>query len=83
LVPSSYLILKVMKADANKTLWVLVDSMAFDDGLPSELKRKNGITPMLIYATSPRSSRWPKAQFSMNDITLIMNPWAKWEAELL
>ncbi|KAL1983948.1 hypothetical protein VTN96DRAFT_9722 [Rasamsonia emersonii] len=71
-----------MKADENKNLWIL-DSMAFEDGLPSDLKRKNGITPMLVYATSPRSSRWPKAQFSMKDTTLIMNPWSKWETELL
>lgn len=40
LVPPSYLIQKVMKTDANKDLWVLVDSMAFEDGLPVELKRK-------------------------------------------
>ncbi|KAK2798546.1 hypothetical protein FQN50_008814 [Emmonsiellopsis sp. PD_5] len=83
LVPPSYLVDSVTRSELNRDLWVLVDSMAFENGLPSELKKWNGISPMLVYTTSPRASRWPKAQFSMRESTLIMDPWTRWEAELL
>ena len=69
---------------ANRKMWILVDSIAYPDGIPSELRELDGPTSMVVYATSPRRSRWKLARQSNISLAIvIMNPWSKWEAELL
>jgi hypothetical protein len=67
----------------NWKMWVLVDANTSPDSIPSELLIF-GLKSMFVYSTSPRRSRWQTAnQFNLDLVTVIMNPWSKWEAELL
>jgi hypothetical protein len=67
----------------NDEMWVLVDANSSPDSIPPELLTP-GLNSMFVYLTSPRRSRWQRAnQFNLNLVTVIMNPWGKWEAELL
>jgi hypothetical protein len=68
----------------NKQMWILIDAMAFPNGIPPEFLLNDGPLPMLVYASSPQPSRWEDTIHSNISIrTIIMNPWSKWEAELL
>ena len=72
------------RREANRKMWILVDSVAYPDGIPDELRRLGGPTSMVVYVTSPRYSRWRLARQSNISLAIvIMNPWGKWEAELL
>ena len=68
----------------NQHMWILIDSAAFPDGIPPEFLLDEGPRPMLVYSSSPQLPRWEKAvQYNMDIRVIVMNPWSKWEAELL
>jgi hypothetical protein len=68
----------------NKQMWILIDATAFPSGIPPEFLLDGGPLPMLVYSSSPQPFRW-KATYNSNMSmrTIIMDPWSKWEAELL
>jgi hypothetical protein len=69
---------------ADQQMWILIDSQAFPDGIPPEFLFHHGPRSMLVYSSSPQLSRWGKVeQYNMHITTIVMNPWSKWEAELL
>ena len=69
----------------NRHMWILIDAEAFPDGIPADfLVMDGGPAPMLVYSSSPRPSRWKAVrQFGFDMAEIVMNPWSKWEAELL
>ena len=68
----------------NIKLWILVDAIASPNSIPRQLLIMRGPRAMFVYSSSPRRSRWKlTAQSNIYVKTLIMNPWSKWEAELL
>jgi hypothetical protein len=68
----------------NKPVWILINSVAFPNGIPQEFLLNKGPVPMLVYTSSPRPSRWTATEQSNLPLEIIlMNPWSKWEAELL
>ena len=78
----------VLKAELRKRkdqqMWILIDAQAFPDGIPPEFLFRQGPKPMLVYSSSPQLPRWEKAvQYNMDIRVIVMNPWSKWEAELL
>jgi hypothetical protein len=74
-----------MQLSRHQHMWVLIDALAFPDGIPAEfLPMRGGPAPMLVYASSPRRSRWKRVRQCGFDVAdIVMNPWSKWEAELL
>ena len=73
-----------LKERKDQQMWILIDSMAFPRGIPSEFLFDEGPKSMLVYSSSPQLSRWEKAvQYNMDIRVIVMNPWSKWEAELL
>jgi len=74
----------VLRWKVNRHMWILTDARASPDGIPNELLVPNGPAPMFVYSSSPRRARWALAnQYDIRQLTIIMNPWSKWEAELL
>ena len=70
--------------EKNRPMWILIDANASPNGIPAEILVLSGPKPMVVYSTSPRRSRWKLAnQANMPLSVIIMNPWSKWEAELL
>jgi hypothetical protein len=68
----------------NRNMWILVDAIASPNGIPAQFLIPRGPKAMFVYSSSPRRSRWSLAnQSNIYLKTLIMNPWSKWEAELL
>jgi hypothetical protein len=68
----------------NMRMWILVDAIASPDSIPPQFLIMRGPNAMFVYSSSPRSSRWRLAnQSNIYLETLTMNPWSKWEAELL
>jgi hypothetical protein len=68
----------------NKKMWILIDSNASPKHIPDEVMPLGGPSAMVVYATSPRYSRWRLVRQSNISLAIvIMNPWSKWEAELL
>ena len=82
LVETKSLVGNVLRWEVNRHMWILTDARAFPDGIP--ILVQNGPTPMFVYSSSPRRERWALAnQYSIRQLTIIMNPWSKWETELL
>ena len=74
----------ILLMQENRHLWILVDANASPDGVPDELRILGGPAPMFVYSSSPRYSRWALTnQSNTRLLTIFMNPWSKWEAELL
>jgi hypothetical protein len=74
----------VLKRRGCGQMWILVDAIASPHGIPPELLSDGGPASMLVYSSSPQLSRWKSAnQSNIYLATIIMNPWSKWEAELL
>ena len=72
-----------LKRGEDQQMWILIDSMAFPNGIPSEFLFDEGPKPMLVYSSFPQCSRWKVERYNMHIRTVVMNPWSKWEAELL
>ena len=69
---------------ANPKMWILIDSVASPEAIPDEVMPLEGPSPMVVYSSSPRHSRWKLVRQSNISLAIvIMNPWSKWEAELL
>jgi hypothetical protein len=84
LVEPKSLVGNVLKLKVNRHMWILTDARAFPDGIPDDLLVQNGPAPMFVYSSSPRRTRWALMnQYDIHQLTIIMNPWSKWEAELL
>jgi len=83
-VDVSDLALYELQKSENQQMWILIDTMAFPDRIPPEFLFDHGPRPMLVYSSSPQLPRWEKAvQYNMDIRVIVMNPWSKWEAELL
>jgi hypothetical protein len=83
-VDAKDLTISCVRDGKNKPMWILVDSMAFPNGMPQEFLLNKGPTSMLVCASSPRPSRWTLTeQYNIRLQIIFMNPWSKWKAELL
>src|SRR5256885_2358185 len=75
---------RILRMTANRHMWILIDANASPDGIPAELRIQAGPASMFVYSSSPRRSRWALTnQSNTRLLTIVMNPWNKWEAELL
>jgi hypothetical protein len=75
--------LELLRPESQRA-WILVDALACPGGIPFELLSEGGPTSMFVYSSSPCRSRWRLANQSNIPLSvIIMNPWSKWEAELL
>ena len=82
-VDVSDLTIPELQKSENQQMWILMDSMAFPDGIPTEFLFDHGPRPMLVYSSSPQRSCWMVERYNMHITTIVMNAWSKWEAELL
>jgi hypothetical protein len=55
-------------------VWTLVDSDQAPGGVPPELVR-NRTRLFVLYASSPNVDRWKRLHKTVDDITVVMNPW--------
>ena len=55
-------------------VWTLVDSDSAADGIPPHLVW-NRTRLFVIYSTSPTRKRWERLHKTVDDVTVIMNPW--------
>lgn len=55
-------------------VWTMVDSDPYVDGIPPYLVR-NRTRLFVIYASSPTWKRWERLHKTVDDVTVIMNPW--------
>src|SRR5205814_2006242 len=75
--------LEVLRPESQR-VWILVDALACPSGIPLELRSEGDPTSMFVYSSSLRRSRWQLVNQSNIPLSVvIMNPWSKWEAELL
>jgi hypothetical protein len=55
-------------------VWTLVDSDQAPGGVPPELVR-NRTRLFVLYASSPNVDRWKRLHKTVEDTTVVMNPW--------
>jgi len=55
-------------------VWTLVDWDQAPGGVPPELVR-NRTRLFVLYASSPNVDRWKRLHKTVDDITVVMNPW--------
>jgi hypothetical protein len=55
-------------------VWTLVDADQSQGGVPPELVRHR-TRLFVVYASSPKVGRWRRLTSTVDDLTLIMNPW--------